>query len=285
MVACVAAANAQVTIQNASSDIARPITGSVNTFRDAMNDRLLPISEKMCTWASPTYTTSGASTDRALWIAAQVVLTTALIGLNTYLQNKQYDIAKQYTDLSRKKWERFRDHYAALEKKMLNEVSGTSEPKPDYEDAKSRGNTAVNIAFGRMATDMARYAKAYALCIDDSLNSDRWKTLARDDTVNFNYRDAENFATYQSDKRWNRRSDILNIGNGNASTAFSYASQAAPAFGSVAASLNSAGQGLSQFFGYMANRNEMSYPAQFSAAAAFGNGSVALTGGSAPNAQ
>lgn len=281
MAVCIAAANAIVTIHPSSvKGLTQPIQAEITKFNSTYREYMNPVSQKMCSWAAPTYTTSGSQTDRALWIAAQVVLSTALIGLNTYLQNKQYDIAKQYTDLSKQRWERFRDHYAALEKKMLNEVSGTSEPKPDYEDAKSRGNTAVNIAFGHMATDMTRYAKAYALCIDDSLNSDRWKTLARDDTVNFNYRDAENFATYQSDKRWNRRSDILNIGNGNASTAFSYASQAAPAFGSVAASLNQAGQGLSQFFGYMANRNETSYPAQFSAAAPYGNGgSLMITGG------
>ena len=283
MAACVAATNANVRVSNASSDISDPIKSSIAKMGEDLNKTLQPVAQKMCAWAAPTYNGSSSNTDRMLWIAAQVVLTTALIGLNSHIQNKQYDIAKQYQKLSEQKWERFRDKYAPLEKKMLNETSSVTEPTPDYYDAKSRGNTATDIAFNVMSRDLTRYAKMYALCIDDSLNTDRYKVLSRDDTVNFNYRDAENFAMYKSDKRWNRRSDILNLGRDNAATGFSYATSANNAFSGYAAALNQAGSGLSGLFGYLSNRNETSIPSQFAMSAQFGNGIIAAgSAGSSP---
>lgn len=286
MATCVAATNAQVTFQNAKSDISQPIQAEMTKNRSQFIQNMNPITEKFCAWAAPTYNGGSSTLDRSLWIAAQVVLTTALIGLNTHIQNKQYEIAKEYQKLSTQKWERFRDKYSVLEKKMLNEASSMEDPDPDYADASARANTAADIAFGIMARDLKRYAKMYALCIDDSLNTDRYKVLARDDTTNFNYRDAENWAHYLSDKRWNRRSDILNLGRDNSSTGFSYASAASNAFAGYAAALNQAGKGLSGLFGYLSNRNETVYPATFAMSAQFGNGIIASgSAGSAPNAQ
>lgn len=281
MATCIAASKANVKISNAT-DISNPISESIDNQNQALNKTLQPVAEKYCAWAAPTYNGQSSNTDRALWVAAQVVLTTALIGLNTHIQNKQYDIAKQYQKLSQQKFERFRDKYAPLEKKMLNEASSAVDPDPDYDDAKTRGNTASDIAFSVMARDLKRYAKMYALCIDDSLNTDRYKVLSRDDTVNFNYRDAENWAHYKSDKRWNRRSDILNLGRDNAATGFSYAQAASTAFAGYAAALNQAGNGLSGLFGYLNNRNETSYPALFSMSAPLGNGTIA-SGSGAPS--
>lgn len=281
MAACVAAANAWVTINNAAA-ISGPTASAITAQGSALNLTAQPIAEKMCAWAAPTYNGASSTIDRKLWVAAQVVLTTALIGLNTHIQNKQYEIAKEYQNLSTQKWERFRDKYAPLERKMLNETSSVADPKPDYADARSRANTAADIAFGLMASDLKRYAKMYALCIDDSLNTDRYKVLARDDTTNFNYRDAENWAMYKSDQRWNRRSDILNLGRDNSATGFSYASSANTAFSGYAAALNQAGNGLSGLIGYLSNRNETSIPNQFAMSAQFGNGIIAAgaTGGS-----
>lgn len=281
MAVCVAAANASMTINNVAQ-IAEPIAGSINEQGLALNATMQPMAEKMCAWAAPTYNGSSSTIDRQLWIAAQVVLTTALIGLNTHIQNKQYEIAKEYQNLSIQKWERFRDKYSVLEKKMLNEASSMEDPDPDYADASARANTAADVAFGIMARDLKRYAKMYALCVDDSLNTDRYKTLSRDDTTNFNYRDAENWAMYKSDQRWNRRSDILNLGRDNSATGFSYASSANTAFSGYAAALNQAGNGLSGLIGYLSNRNETSIPNQFAMSAQFGSGIIAAgaTGGS-----
>lgn len=281
MATCIAATNAQVKIENARNDISGPIDTRLKAVGEQIHRDLTPMAEKFCAWAAPTYNGNSSTTDRALWIAAQVVLTTALIGLNTHIQNKQYDIAKDYQKLSQQKWERFRDKYAPLEKKMLNEASSMADPDPDYDDAKSRGNTASDIAFSIMARDLKRYAKMYALCIDDSLDTDRYKVLSRDDTVNFNYRDAENWAHYLSDKRWNRRSDILNLGRDNSATGFSYAQQASTALAGYAAALNQAGNGLSGLFGYLSNRNETQYPALFAMSAPLGNGTIA-SGSGAP---
>ena len=96
----------------------------------------------------------------------------------------------------------------------------------------------------------------------------------RDDNINFNYRDAENFTEYKSDKRWNRRSDILNLGRSNLPTAYSYAQHASRAFGDLAGAIAGVGNGISGLLGYMFNRNETIYPAQFSQASIYGNGAI-----------
>lgn len=250
---------------------------------EAEQNRLLdPISGKLCAWAAPEYKKDGALIDRWMWIAAQVALMTAYIALNTYLQGKQYDIAKSYASLTEDRWNRFKNHYAPLEKKMLNEVSSVKEPSPDYDGARSRATSSVNLAFNLANRDMAAQAKRYALCLDPSQSLDRAKTLSIDDTVNFNYRDAENYADYLSDKRWNRRSDILNLGRNNHSTSFSYAQTANTAFASVASALQQAGNGISGLLGYLGNRNETLYPAQFSMATQFA-GAPLVAGGTAPD--
>lgn len=238
---------------------------------DMLKTQLDPIAGKLCAWAAPEYKKEGALADRWWWIAAQVTLMASYIALNTYLQNKQYDIAKSYASLAQDKWERFRDRYAPLEKKMLNEVSSVKEPSVDYSGAKSRATSSVNLAFNSINKAFTAQAKRYALCLDPTLSLDRAKALSLDDTVNFNYRDAENYANYLSDKRWNRRSDILNLGRNNTATAHSYAQNAYNAFSGVSAALQQAGNGLSGLIGYLSNRNEAVYPAQFSMATQYAN--------------
>lgn len=231
-------------------------------------------------WSPPQYSVTGEALDRGLWIAAQITLMGAYVALNTMIQNKQYDIAKDYEAISKDKWERFRDKYAPLERRLLSEVSNTKEYDPDYAGARSRGVSATNQAFAQADSELATLAMRMALCLDPSLLNDTMRAKTRNDSVNFNYRDEENYARYRSDKRWNRRSDILNLGRGNSDTAFSYAQSASTAFGGVASALQQAGNGLSGLLGYLNNRAETIYPAQFAMAAPLGGGSTLLSGGS-----
>ena len=239
------------------------------------------IAGRMCTWAAPEYGVTGEGWDRKAMLAAQVALYSALIALNTYVQNQNYQIAKAYSNLAQDRWTRFQNGYVPLEIKLLAEAGNTTEPTVSYGDAKNRGVNASSFAFSSAKSSMTSYAKRYALCMDTSLDLSRSQALMRDDTINFNYRDAENFREYLSDKRWNRRSDILNLGRSNLPTAYSYAQHASRAFGDLANTVAGVGNGISGLLGYMFNRNETIYPAQFSQASLYGNGAIyAGAGGS-----
>lgn len=275
MATCIAATNARVSISNASdvgSKAGTNVSKAIGKFSDQQHTDLTPIAKRMCSWAAPEYGAVGEGWDRKAMLAAQIAIYASIIGLNTFIQNKNHDIASSYADISKDKWNRFKDAYAALEKKMIAEAQNTPEPTVDYGDARNRASNAINFAYNSTQSSMARYAKLYALCMDDSLDLSYSKTLLLNDTVTYNYRDSENFRDYKSDKRWNRRSDILNLGRNTQATAFSYAQHASESFAGLAGAIAQAGNGLSGLLGYMLNRNETVYPAQFSQASLFGNG-------------
>lgn len=272
MATCIAATNAQISITST------PVSKNIEDHTKAFNTQMDPISKKMCWWAAPEYNRTGEEVDRSAWVAAQAVLAVSMIALNTHITNKQHEIAKAYVDIAEDKWKRFRDKYAPLERRMLDEASGRGEPVTDYQGAKDRAWNANNFAFNSANKCMENYAKQYALCLDPTQTLDRARALSRDDSVNFNYRDAENFNYHLSDKRWSRRSDILNIGRDNAASAFSYAQSSNQAFSGVASALQQAGSGLSGLLGYMFNRNETVYPATPTMGAQYGNGAI-ISGG------
>lgn len=285
MAVCIAAMNALVELgpqtRQAFGQMSANEVRAISTQTQMQEKQLTPISEKMCEWAAPQYNEIGEGWDRTAKLAAEVAIYSSVIALNTYVQNQNYKIARAYTDISLDKWNRFKNAYAALEKKMLNEAANTEEPTVPYSDAKTRAVNASSYAFSSAKSSMATYAKRYALCMDDSLDLSRSQALMRDDTINFNYRDAENFTEYKSDKRWNRRSAILNLGRNNYEVSFSYAKHASAAFGDLSNAVAGIGNGLSGLLGYMFNRNQTVYPAQFSQASLFGNGAiVAGSGGS-----
>ena len=283
MAVCIAAMNAQVELgmqtRKVLSDNSGNVVRAISKQTDMQKEQLTPISQKMCEWAAPQYNEIGEGWDRTAKLAAEVAIYSSVIALNTYVQNQNYKIARAYTDISLDKWNRFKNAYAALEKKMLNETANTPEPTIPYSEANTRAVNASSFAFSSAKSSMTSYAKRYALCMDDSLDLSRAQALMRDDTINFNYRDAENFTEYKSDKRWNRRSAILNLGRNNYEVSFNYAKHASAAFGDLSNAVAGIGNGLSGLLGYMFNRNQTVYPAQFSQASIFGNGALVATSG------
>lgn len=242
------------------------------------NERLSTVAQRMCSWAAPEYNEIGEGYDRKAMLIAQAAIYTSIIALNTYVQNQNYKIARAYADLAVDKINRFQNHYMPLEVKMLNEVSAMANGVPDYNSSRSRAVSAATSAFNSANAIMRRHAKQLALCMDNSLDLNNSRSVTQDDTINFNYRDAETFATYKADKRWNRRSDILNIGRNNHATAFSYAQHASQAFSGFAGAIAQVGNGISGLLGYMNNRNETVYPAMFSQATLYGSGALAAGG-------
>lgn len=261
-------------IKESESSLEKQQKEDAEKFRKLYDAHMQYVSARMCTWAAPHYTDMGSSTDRNLWLVAQIAIAAAQIYLQTYIQNKQYEIAKAYADITKDKWERFKNAYVPLERKLLAEAGNAAEYEPDYAAARSRGSSAAERAYSLAEQAFTTKAGQYALCIDPSVNLDANRARSRDDTINFSYRDEENYAYYKQDKRWNRRSDILNIGRGNISTAFSYAKSASQNYAGLSAALQQVGNGISGMFGYLGNRMEMTYPTTFAQTAVYGQGAI-----------
>ena len=130
---------------------------------------------------------------------------------------------------------------------------------------------------------MADLANKYGLCMDESMlnDMDYAEAVARDDGTNFNYRDEEFFSLYVSDKRWNRRSQLLNLGRGLHATSASYADAANNALAQLGGLLDSGAQGAMKLFGYLSTARETQYPAMFSAAHPLTGQASSALGGSA----
>lgn len=252
-----------------NSDIAsatRSQTSSMNSRWNETNRRLQTIEETMCRWAQPEEGDTGNTAYHEFWQAALLAVTLLNTAAQISISRKQYQIAKDYANIAIDQWERFRDAYAPLERAMVNEITNTPEPEPDYDGARSRGNRFTNSAFSSARNQIGKLAKKYAICIDPSLYDDMLyaEAITADDSVNFNYRDEEYFAHVMSDVRWNRRSSLLNLGRDILATSVNYADAANRMLGDISGILNQGAQGAMGMLGYLQEHRNTMYPMQFS---------------------
>lgn len=245
-----------------------PVTGSIDSLKEMQEEHLKIISDRMCSWAAPEWGDDGEDWEKTIWRAAIIAVATINTTAQISIMRKRYNIAKAYADIAKDKWNRFINNYAPLERAMLNEISSTPEPVPDYEGARNRGLEYADNAFRSMSNTLTHRAKKYALCVDDSqLNDFEFaRYLAIVDGQNFNYRDAEWFTLIMSDLRWNRRSALLNLGRDLHSQSASYASAANNILAGLGNLAAEGASGFTQLLGYLSERRDTAYPSQFSAA-------------------
>lgn len=225
-------------------------------------------AEELCTWAKPTTGDTGDSWEKAIWKAALVAVALLNSGMQMYIADQRYKLAKDYANLASDRWSRFKDYYAPFERTMLSEAGNAGEYMPNYTAARDRGRENAQLAFRWADGQMADIGKKYALCVDPSLlnDMDYAEALSRDDGGNFNYRDEEYWHYYISDRRWNRRSQLLNLGRDLSAQAVTYAQAANDALKTFGGMLESGAQGAMRLFGYLSTVQETQYPAQFSSA-------------------
>ncbi len=232
-------------------------------------EHLSIISSKMCEWAAPQYGDAGESWEKTLWKAALIAIATINTLAQISIMEKRYQIAKDYANLASDRWNRFKDAYAPFERAMLSEAGNAPEYKLDYVGARERAREYTSEAFRSADKQMADLAKKYSLCVDDTLlnDMDYAEAVSRDDGTNYNYRDEEFWAIYMSDKRWNRRSQMLNLGRGIQQMSASYADAANNALAQLGGLLDKGAQGAAKLLGYISTARESQYPANFSSAA------------------
>lgn len=199
------------------------------------------------------------------------------------IARKQYNIARDYYKLAKRKWDRFLDKYGPCERKEMAEACNTPEYDPKYDERGAEYGNEVSAAFSDVGNRMDAVFRQYCICPDESLVSDMdlTRSIVEADSVNFAYRREENRKIAQDDRRWTRRQQALNRGRDLQSNAAKYAEMAANAYGDVGANIGKAAGGAMTALGYFQNRRDTAYPQRTDlnrpGGAMVGDGFVGLT--------
>lgn len=220
---------------------------------------------RFCDYIAPQVSAIGDSA----WATAQKVAMVAIALANAIAQAKiaelQQDLGERYYDMAKYKWDRFEQNYMPLEKKLLLEVSTEPIRELDCDDCTARAVGAVNTAYGTVNNLASRYAKQLRLCVDDSLMNllDSTQSRALVDTINYNLQDDQFFTDYKNDQRWNRRSNMLNLGRNLTSNALKYGDVATSMASKLGGLIDRAAGTLAGAIGYYGARNDTYYPTTF----------------------
>lgn len=214
-----------------------------------------------CHWNAPEYGMTGSNWWSNLMRAAGLAIAIANGIAQSEIADKQYDLANKWYNQAKFKWDRFKNKYMPLEKKLLNEVSSVPIRHIDCQGAQDRAEASVNTAYASTAIYMKQQAKKLRLCLDPSLISavNQKQNVMLVDAENFNLTDERWFTDYKNDQRWNRRSNVLNLGRNLSSESMQYGRVANQLYGQIGAQLNQAANGLMQAVGYYGARNDTYY--------------------------
>lgn len=210
----------------------------------------------------PQVTNSGV-TDNATF--AQIAATTVAAvttAASVKIANKQIDIANDYFDIARQKWDRFLNKYQPCEVKEMAEACNTPEYVPQYDTQADAYENNVNVQYGLAADEINDFARCYCVPIDNSFFRDLALSQVQlsVDSGNYAYRYEENRKDNKDDVRWNRRGQALNRGRNLQNEAASYAQAASRAYSSLGDSVRQAGEGAATALGYFQTRNNTVYP-------------------------
>lgn len=235
---------------------------------------LSPIS--FCHWQPDETTNVGRGVWTSIFAAAQVSLALYNAIQQDKIKQKQLDLAEKWYSHADYKWNRFRDRYMPLEKKLLNEVSNKQVPKLNCADAERRAETSTYSAYNIMDRYFRQKVKLYQCCLDDSfitdMNINRSAMLV--DSENYNYADDRWFRDYKDDQRWNRRSQVLDLGRNLSKMAMEYGSIANQIYGAVGAQYDRMAGSAMQALGYFGARNDTYMPHTYFGTAGHGIGGL-----------
>lgn len=224
-----------------------------------------PAPVRFCNWAAPEISDIGTNAWSTAFQAAALAIATANSVAQGQIHDKQMDLAESYYDMAKYKWDRFKDKYIPLEILLLNEVSTTPIRELDCDDDRMRASASVNSAFDSLSSYLTQTAKKFRLCLDASqIDAMEYKrTMALVDFENYNMYDDQFFTDFKNDQRWNRRSNVLNLGRNLTSQALKYGDVARSLYSTVGAELQQAASGVMQALGYYGARNDTYYPTEY----------------------
>jgi hypothetical protein len=222
-------------------------------------------SLRFCNWAAPEYGPIGEGNWTNFFRAAALAIAIANGVAQSQIADMQQDLADSYYDMAKYKWDRFYQKFVPLEKKLLNEVLNEPLKEMDCADDRQRADGWVGRAYGAMSSWMRTKARQMRVCMDalDRRRPAIAQTLALADTANYNYVDDRWFCDYSNDKRWNRRSSVLNLGRNLGSEALKYGDVARSLLNTVSGQIEQAANGLINAMGYYGARLDTYYPSSY----------------------
>ena len=222
-------------------------------------------SLRFCNWAAPEYGPVGEGFWTNAFRAAALAIAIANGVAQSTIADMQQDLADSYYDMAKSKWDRFYKKFVPLEKKLLNEVLNEPLKDMDCDDDMQRAEDWVNRAYGAMTRWARGKVRQMRVCLNSSdMERPRLaRTLAAADTANYNYVDDRWFCDYSNDKRWNRRSSVLNLGRNLGSEALKYGDVSRSLLNAVSGQIEQAAQGLVSAMGYYGARLDTYYPSSY----------------------
>lgn len=220
---------------------------------------------RFCNWAAPEWGSKGESLWTNFFQAAQLAIAVLNALIQGQIADMQQDLADKYYQQAKFKWDRFQGNYMPLERSILWEASHEPIREMNCADDRQRAQAAADKSFDYLESYMARQAQAYRLCLDGSVVSQLSYTrnLITVDTENYNLRDDQWFVDFKNDQRWNRRSNILNLGRNLGAVAMQYGDVARKLMGDVSDITNKAFGSLSSALGYYGSRFDTVYPTTY----------------------
>lgn len=222
-------------------------------------------SLRFCNWAAPEYGPAGEFQWNDAFRAAALLISIANGVAQSKIADMQQDLADSYYSMAKSKWDRFYRKFVPLEKSLLNEVLTEPEAKLDCRDDRARAAAWTERAYGAMEPWMSKRAKAMRMCVsqgDLRFQSNRRERLL-DDTANYNYGDDRWFRDWRNDRRWNRRSSVLNLGRNLGTEALKYGDVARSLLNSVSGHVEQAASGVVNALGYYGARLDTYYPTSY----------------------
>lgn len=235
--------------------------GSIRSI-EAINN-IEPI--RFCHWAAPEWGDIGQTSEVTWYNVALIAVATINTIAQIQIAQKRYQIAKDYAKIAQDKWERFKNGYMPLEQAMLAEIMNTPIRTPNYVQARSDYGGFAKYSYGEAQSRLSRKAKQYRLCIDPSLVDDLRvaEGIAIDDGINFGYRYEEDYTQRMNDIRWNRRSNLLNLGRDIHAQSAQYANYANQMLAGLSDTANQGASGAMSMLGYLSERRDTYYPQNF----------------------
>ena len=222
-------------------------------------------SLRFCNWAAPEYGPVGEFNWSDAFRAAALMIAIANGVAQSQIADMQQDLADSYYDMASSKWDRFYKHFVPLEKKLLREVMTAEERNMDCDDDRQRASEWIGRAYDSMSDWMYGKLRQMRACLNaaDKRRPRLAQKLAYVDTANYNYVDDRWFCDYSNDKRWNRRSSVLNLGRNLGSEALKYGDVARSLLNTVSGQIEQAANGLVNAMGYYGARLDTYYPTSY----------------------
>lgn len=220
---------------------------------------------RFCHWVPTQYGVQGEWYWTAAFEAAGLAIAIANGLAQQEIADMQQELADSYYQMAKYKWDRFAGKYMPLEKQLLAEVSSEPIRQLNCADAKTRAQAQVNTAYTAIEKYMSQQTKKYRLCLDDAslANVNLKQSIALVDTENYNLGDDRWYTDYKNDQRWNRRSNVLNLGRNLSSMAMQYGDAANAILKNLGPQLDKIAGGVMQALGYYGAKFDTYYPTTF----------------------